>query len=79
MARLAVKIPKREKELEQHTRLVHESDGRVVEIQCSDFQDRFAMAVARRILVDWDKFVLIKEGYAFIEFKEKELCEPMIR
>lgn len=79
MAILMLEVPKREKELEQHTRLVHESDGRVVEIQCSAFQDRFAMAVARRILADWDKFVLIKEGYAFIDVNEKELCEPMIR
>lgn len=79
MAILAVKVPKREKELEEHTRLVHESDGRVVEIQCSDFQDRFAQAVAARILIDWDKFVDVKDGCAFIEFKEKELCEPMIR
>lgn len=73
MARLAVKIPKREKELEQHTRLVCESDGRVVEIQCSDFQDRFAQAVAMRILKDWDKFVEVKGDYVFVEIKETEI------
>lgn len=73
MAILMLEVPKREKELEQHTRLVHESDGRVVEIQCSDFQDRFAMAVARRILVDWDKFVEVKGDYVFVEIKETEI------
>lgn len=30
MAILMLEVPKREKELEQHTRLVHESDGSVV-------------------------------------------------
>lgn len=75
MAILMLEVPKREKELEQHTRLVRESDSRVVEIQCSDFQDRFAMAVARRILVDWDRFVEIKNGCAFIEIKEREIYE----
>lgn len=73
MAILMLEVPKREKELEQHTRLVHESDGRVVEIQCSDFQDRFAMAVAMRILVDWDKFVEVKGDYVFVEIKETEI------
>lgn len=73
MAILMLEVPKREKELEQHTRLVHESDGRVVEIQCSDFQDRFAMAVAMRILKDWDKFVEVKGDYVFVEIKETEI------
>lgn len=73
MAILMLEVPKREKELEQHTRLVHESDGRVVEIQCSDFQYRFAMAVAMRILKDWDKFVEVKGDYVFVEIKETEI------
>lgn len=79
MARLAVKIPDREEELIRYRRWIHESDGSVEEICRSDFQERVTQAVAMRILKDWDKFVEVKGDYVFVEIKEIELCEPMIR
>lgn len=68
----------RQEDLALHDRFFHEADGTITKGKSSGFRERFARAVAERLIADWDKFVhtsTIDDGtdvLAYIYIDEKK-------